>query len=302
MNDGAASPRAIRPIIKTPGGKRYLLPRIREILADFPCQDYEYYEPMIGGGAVFFALGHRFGSRFVSDSNADLINLYRVVQGDVEALITELQDRETYYFHHKGEEETVRAYKTLRASDPADPVKRAARILYLLKTCFNGLMRVNGAGRFNSAPGSYVDPPICDAGALRSASGALRDAVIGGPADAIGLLRRLDRERPAMLVIDPPYHHPPKLEEETGRELGKNGGKFTNYSGEFDEDHQTELVRAMVLSRHPFIYTNRATEFVLGLFAGLERALTMECTPLRHSIQPRYTTGVVEQELIVYRL
>jgi site-specific DNA-adenine methylase len=163
-------------------------------------------------------------------------------------------------------------------------------------------MRVNGAGKFNVAPGSYTDPVICDAAALRSASATLRDTVIDGPADAIHLLRRLDCDRPRLLVIDPPYHHPPRLDPRTGRAVGKNGGKFTGFSGDFDEDHQTELVRAMVLSRHRFLYFNRATGFILGLFAGLERTLAMDYPVLRHSIQPTHTTGVQEEELIACKL
>src|SRR5262249_31989167 len=83
---------AARPVIKWAGGKPYLLARIKELLRDFPCADYDYCEPMVGGGAVYFALAHRFNSARIADSNPELMNLYRVIQTDVDALVRELQN------------------------------------------------------------------------------------------------------------------------------------------------------------------------------------------------------------------
>jgi len=276
-----------RPIVKWAGGKGYLLPKLAELLQHFPCARYDYYEPMVGGAAVFFRFAHQFRSARISDANLELINLYRVVRDDVAGLIKELRNGH-YFYRHKSEARTLANYRSIRASDPTDAVKRAARIIYLLKTCFNGLMRVNSAGRFNVPPGSYRDPTICDVPALRAAALALAGVTISGPEDAIAALAVLPKRccSRTLLIVDPPYH---------GGKVA-NGGKFAGYSGEFDEGRQALLVKAMLASGCPFIYTNRATDFIMKLFKGT--ATVLETVPLTHSIQPRYTTGVTERELV----
>ena len=107
----------------------------------------------------------------------------KVIQTNVDDLIKELANGE-YFYAHKSDPATLANYRAIRANDPQDPVKRAARIIYLLKTCFNGLMRVNKAGKFNVAPGSYRDPVICDEPALRAAAAVFRQTIIAGPCDS----------------------------------------------------------------------------------------------------------------------
>ena len=271
-----------KPVIKWAGGKTYLLTMIEQILSDFDTTQYGYFEPMIGGGAVFFKHAGRFKSASVSDLNPDLINLYRVIKTDVDALIQELTNGE-YFYVHKNEPDTLENYRRIRASDPQSSVCKAARIMFLLKTCFNGLMRVNKSGRFNVPPGSYQDPQICNEGALRAASIAFVNVAIEGPEDATVLVKGLSSKQ-HFLFLDPPYH----------------GGKFTGYSGVFGDEHQADLIEATLESGCPFIYTNRATEFILSLFEG--SGTTLDIINLRHSIQPKYTTNVVEKELVAYRL
>jgi DNA adenine methylase len=152
-------------------------------------------------------------------------------------------------------------------------------------------MRVNSQGRFNVPPGSYTNPKICDEDVLRASSLALQDVIILGPGDATELIGNLPKNRKIFLFVDPPYHHPPKKKS-------KNGGKFIGYSGEFTETHQRELVEALLQSSHKFIYTNRATDFIVGQFTGV----TTEIIKLKHSIQPKYTTGAKDEELIASRL
>ena len=153
------------PFLKWAGGKRQLLPRI---LASVPERMGTYYEPFIGGGAVFFALvaaGRRFERAVLGDANEELIRCYRAIQRDVEAVVTALRphryDRDVYY--------RVRARDPERLSDAG----RAARLIYLNRCGYNGLYRVNRSGRFNVPFGRYKDPVICDAPKLRAAAHAL---------------------------------------------------------------------------------------------------------------------------------
>lgn len=273
-----------KPVIKWAGGKTYLLGDIEEILTGFGTDSYKYCEPMVGGGAVFYRLASRFKSSVISDLNPDLINLYRVVQSDVDALIAELCNGE-YFYVHKSDSRTLENYRRIRAEEPTNSVKRAARIVFLLKTCFNGLMRVNKQGRFNVPPGSYRNPTICDEPVLRDAAAALAHTSIKGPGDAATLIRGLRGKY--FLFVDPPYH-------------GGNDSKFTGYSGAFGDEQQADLVKAMLGSDCPFIYTNRATDFILDLFDG--SGAELKTVDLKHSIQPRYTTGLIESELIAYRI
>jgi len=269
-----------KPIIKWAGGKTYLLKLLIPIIEKLS-PDHEYCEPMVGGGAVYYKLQSRFKRATISDLNPDLINLYRVIQTDVDGLIEELNNG-TYFYIHKSEPATLDNYHRIRASELQDPIKRAARTIYLLKTCFNGLMRVNKAGRFNVPPGSYRNPIVCDRAALAAASVALAHTNIMGPCDAAELIGGLSGKQ--FLFVDPPYH----------------GGKFTGYSGKFGDKEQSDLVEVLLASKFPFIYTNRATEFIMALFDG--SGATLDTVDLKHSIQPKYTTNVVLQELIAYRV
>lgn len=158
-----------RPFVKWVGGKAKLC---GEISARVPKAHGTYFEPFLGGGAVFFSELPKKAILF--DINVELINAYTVVRDDVEALIAELRK-------HPCEEEY---YYKLREADrkqsflewPA--VKRAARLIYLNKTCFNGLYRVNSRGYFNVPFGSYANPSILDEDNLRACSHALVGAEI----------------------------------------------------------------------------------------------------------------------------
>ena len=268
-----------KPVVKWAGGKGYLLDHIIGITQKIDTSSYKYCEPMVGGGAVFYRLYQSFNGATISDLNPDLINLYRVIKTDVDGLIKELASNE-YFYVHKSEPATLANYRSIRSSSPQDPIKKAARIIYLLKTCFNGLMRVNKKGQFNVPPGSYRNPTICDSPVLRAASAAFANTTIAGPCDAAELIDTLTGKQ--FLFIDPPYH----------------GGKFTGYSGEFGDEEQSALVKAIFTSKCPFVYTNRATDFIVALFD--DSGATLETIDLKHSIQPKYTTGLVERELVAY--
>jgi DNA adenine methylase len=163
----ALQPPHAAPFLKWAGGKQRLL---SQYATYFPpiSEIGRYFEPFIGSAAVFFCL--QPPQAILSDRNEKLVAVYRMVQQDVEGVIRALQP-------YRNEAEY---YYAVRAQEPADlsPVEQAARLIYLNKTCYNGLYRENSKGEFNVPFGRYKNPTICDAPRLRSAAQALQKAVL----------------------------------------------------------------------------------------------------------------------------
>lgn len=181
---------APRPILKWAGGKTQLLSEIASLV---PTSYKNYHEPFFGGGALFFYL--RPQRAFLSDANPELVNLYSRVATNVESVIEALRilknDSDFFY--------------KWRALDwtSLSPDDAAARTIFLNKTCFNGLYRVNRKGQFNTPFGRYKNPNICDESALRSAS-----LTLAGTCFSCGDYKKALREnaKPGDLVfLDPPY-------------------------------------------------------------------------------------------------
>lgn len=193
-------PRAA-PFLKWVGGKRA---SAEAIAAVFPDRIHTYYEPMLGGGAVFFHLqaAGRFDKAILSDVNQELVCTYDAVRSDVETVITLLSSLR----YDRAEYESWRKLDWWMLDAP----NLAARMIYLNRTCFNGLYRVNQSGKFNVPFGKYVNPTICDAEGLRRASLALQHATIDF-VDCFNLL--LPTHTPHLPVpeqgdavyLDPPY-------------------------------------------------------------------------------------------------
>lgn len=156
-----------RPVLKWAGGKTQLLDRILPALPD---KIAVYYEPFVGGAAVFFALAEqeRFERAVLSDRNPELVEVYRALRDDAESVIRALKR-----YHYDKDE-----YYKIRASVPAKTAARAARVIYLNKTGYNGLYRVNRSGAFNVPFGRHKNPNICNAEALLAAARALQRAQI----------------------------------------------------------------------------------------------------------------------------
>lgn len=157
------------PILKWAGGKRTQLP---QILQKLPLWMDTYYEPFLGGGAVFFALAEkaRFRRAVLSDTNTDLMNVYRAVQKTPWDVVDHLK----VYQEKNGEE----YYYEAREYKPTDLALKAAWFIYLNKTCFNGLYRVNKSGKFNVPWGKRKDPAILDVPALMKAHYALQEVTL----------------------------------------------------------------------------------------------------------------------------
>ncbi|MEO0540006.1 MAG: DNA adenine methylase [Cyanobacteria bacterium P01_A01_bin.105] len=186
-----------RPFLKWAGGKARL---IEQYQAHLPTAFATYHEPFLGGGALFFylapALAKANKQAYLSDLNPDLVNVYRCVRDQVEGLIARLEAHRTAH----GETH----YYATRAQADLPDLDRAARFIYLNKTCYNGLYRENSKGQFNVPMGRYKNPRICDPELLRAASAALQIADIQVmPFDTV-----LDRATGPQdfVYFDPPYH------------------------------------------------------------------------------------------------
>lgn len=183
-----------RPFLKWAGGKGQLLSQYQ---AYFPKHYSTYYEPFLGGGAVFFSLqSQQERSCVLTDLNPELVNVYRVVQQDVAGLIELLQEHQRQHCQEY--------YYAVRSQYELPGLQRAARFIYLNKTCYNGLYRENRQGRFNVPMGRYQRPMICNEAVLRAAARLLRSAQIL-EADFKTVLERATGAED-FVYFDPPYH------------------------------------------------------------------------------------------------
>lgn len=209
---------APKPFVKWAGGKSQLLP---ELVKRIPKPYERYFEPFAGGAALFFHLQPR--KACLVDANENLINTYRVIKDQVDDLIDDLKQHiydSDYYYRIRNMDRTE-AYQTW--SD----VQKASRLIYLNKTCYNGLYRVNSRGEFNTPLGRYRNPTILDEGNLRACSHTLRQTkLIAGSFSSI----EKTVTSKDFVYFDPPY------------EPLSATANFTGYSrGGFDASKQEEL-------------------------------------------------------------
>ena len=187
----------VKPFLKWAGGKRQLLPEIRKY---YPKKIGKYYEPFVGGGAVFFDLQNK--NLVINDFNSELINTYKVVKNHVDELIGLLEEHKAnndkeYYYQLR---ELDRNGKLELMSD----VERAARFIYLNKTCFNGLFRVNSQNQFNVPYGNYKNPNIVNEDVLRVDSRYLNSTNIKILNMDFELATK-DAKKGDFVYFDPPY-------------------------------------------------------------------------------------------------
>jgi len=235
-----------KPFIKWVGGKRQLADELQKRL---PSSYNRYFEPFVGGGALFFALKPE--KAFIADLNSELINVYKIVRDYVEELIKELskyKNTKTCYYKTRDMDRKPDYHRL-----PA--LQKAARFIYLNKTCYNGLYRVNSKGQFNVPFGKYKNPKICDAENLRACSQALQKTEIVNADFSIVL----DFAKPKDFVyFDPPY-------------VPLNAtSNFTAYTQNgFDVDMQfrlKEVCDKLTDKGVLWMLSNSYTEFVLNLY------------------------------------
>lgn len=235
-----------KPFVKWAGGKSQLLP---ELVKRLP-QSYErYFEPFAGGAALFFHLQPH--KACLVDANENLINTYQVIKDRVEELIDDLEHHvyESDYYYCIRNMDRTEAYQTW--SD----VQKASRLIYLNKTCYNGLYRVNSRGEFNTPFGRYINPTILDKENLRNCSHALRQTkLIAGSFSSI----KKTATSKDFVYFDPPY------------EPLSATANFTGYSqGGFDASMQTELRNFcdhLHLRGVRFMLSNSSAPLILELY------------------------------------
>lgn len=214
---------SVLPFLKWVGGKSRLIQQYQKHLPEI--QGIKtYYEPFLGGGSVFFHLQPKLA--ILSDINQDLIATYCSVRDNLEQLIDLLQKHQNE--HNNDYSKNHDYYYQVRSRIYNTPIEKAARLIYLNKTCFNGLYRVNSKGEFNVPVGKYKNPKICNPDLLRSASAALKSAKI----EVRNFEKILEHAKSSddFVYFDPPYH---PLSDTS---------YFTAYSADaFNEDDQKKL-------------------------------------------------------------
>jgi len=231
-----------KPFLKWAGGKGQLLGQIgRHLPPELEAGSLtKYAEPFIGGGAVFFLIANDFNVRefFISDMNEDLVLAYRTIQRQVESLIERLDEiggqyleldqdrRKDFYYATRLSFNQRRSYSGYSPS-VQDEALHVARLIFLNRTCFNGLYRVNSRGEFNVPYGNYRNPRICDEANLRSVSKSLRNAEIHF-GDFTACRSFVDEK--TFVYLDPPY-----------RPISKTANFNSFYRSPFNDEEQRRL-------------------------------------------------------------
>jgi DNA adenine methylase len=242
----------LKPYLKWAGGKRQLLPEIRKYLPK-NINNLTYYEPFVGAGAVLFDLQPK--KAVINDFNAELILTYKVIKNHVEELIHELKTHkehndETYYYNIRAQDRDKEEFNRL------NDIERAIRLIFLNKTCYNGLYRVNSQGLFNVPFGKYKNPAICEEPVLRAVNRYLNlnsITILNGDFEVVAK----KATNKSFVYFDPPYHSHDKT-------------NFTGYQAEgFNDEEQIRLRDTFLFltkKNVPCLLSNSDTPFIRDLY------------------------------------
>jgi DNA adenine methylase len=270
----------LQPFLKWAGGKRQLVPEIRKYI---PHKFKLYFEPFIGAGAVLFDLQPQ--TALINDANEELINCYRVIKEDPEGLIAHTrQHRNTKeYFYRLRSLDRAPEFKSLSTVD------RASRIIFLNKTCYNGLFRVNSQGQFNVPFGKYANPVIVDEIVIRAASRFFNEAQVQISNDDFEVALS-GAGRGDFVYLDPPY------------DPLSDTSSFTGYNlNSFGRDEQRRLQRVCDdLTRRgcKVLLSNSATEFIRELYSDTSRYTIVEVEANRNINSVGTSRGKISELLI----
>lgn len=239
----------LQPFVKWAGGKRQILDEINKFI---PNNFSTYYEPFVGGGAVLFDLQPQ--KAVINDINHHIINVYKVIKNNVNELIEDLKK-------HKNEEDYYYKIRKLDRSDKfkkMSNIEKASRILFLNKTCYNGLFRVNSNGEFNVPFGRYKNPAIVNEKVLRAVSNYLnKNNVKILNKDFQGAVKGISKQ--AFVYFDPPYHPI------------SDSSSFTGYTLDgFDKKDQIKLKKLCdTLDKRGcrFLLSNSGADFIINLYS-----------------------------------
>jgi DNA adenine methylase len=270
----------VQPFLKWAGGKRQVLPEIRKYL---PKKYNLYFEPFIGAGAVFLDIQPR--EAIINDLNEELINCYRVIKNDPEALIISARrhrNTETYFYR-------LRSLDRETTFNQLPDVERASRIIFLNKTCYNGLFRVNSQGQFNVPFGKYTNPLIVDEVVIRAVSRYLNEAHVEFSSDdfqeAVSGAGHGD-----FVYFDPPY------------DPVSDTSSFTGYNlNSFDKDEQRRLKDVcddLTRRQCKVLLSNSATDFIRDLYSDEARYTIIEVEASRNINSVAAGRGKINEFLI----
>ncbi len=270
------------PFVKWAGGKSQLIPQIIHLM---PAKFTRYFEPFLGGGAVFFHIASYNRNAFLSDINTDLINAYKVIRDHVEELIPALN-----YHQNEYNKSPKKYYYDLRDSAQVlNKIDSAARFIALNKTCYNGLYRVNKNGLFNVPIGRYKNPIICNADNLRNMSVVLKQSGSNLGVNDYKKILVEKAEKDDFIYLDPPFHPI------------SNTANFTSYTnnGFTLEDQKQLAIIFNELTRRGcrLLLSNSNTEEIRRLYSDYSH-LT-EVTTVNRSINAVASKRVGHTELLI---
>lgn len=273
-----------KPFLKWAGGKAKLAPYLLEL---FPARVRRYYEPFLGGGSVFWAMAAsgRFEAAALNDWNDELVTTYRVVRDFPTELIHFLHERVESY--RQAPEATFKTWQRPDAliQKSMGPVERAGRFIFLNKTAFNGLYRLNQKGQFNTPWGKYENPPICNEPLLRACSEALNKLVTISQGDFVTACETANEGD--LVYLDPPYVPVSETANFTG--YTENGFSLN------DQYRCVALFKELAGRGVAVVLSNSDTPEVRAMFEGWE----MHSVPMRRNINSDGAKRGPVSELVV---
>ncbi|MDY0132173.1 MAG: DNA adenine methylase [Desulforegulaceae bacterium] len=270
--------KSIAPFVKWVGGKRQL---IKDLEIHFPSEISTYYEPFVGGGAVLFHLQPK--KAVINDTNKELINLYKTIKNNPDKLIKDLKKHENtpeYFYKIRSLDRDKNIYSKL------SKVEKASRIVYLNKTCFNGLYRVNSSGEFNTPFGKYKNPNIVNETTIKAVSNYLSTNLIE--------ILNIDFEKSLLeskegdfVYLDPPY------------DPVSNSANFTGYTKSgFGKDEQLRLKNIcdnLNKKGVKFLLSNSFTNFIQDLYSDYKFSIINAKRSINSNAKKR---GAIKEVLV----
>ncbi len=273
-----AKNKLVAPVVKWVGGKRQLLNEITPLL---PKRITSYCEPFFGGGAVLFSI--QPPNAIINDLNGDLMTVYETIHDDVQSLIDDLKKHENtseYFYAMRDQDRNKETYQAM------SKVERASRLIYLNKTCYNGLFRVNSSGEFNSPFGHYKNPNIVNEPVLRAVNKYFSsNNITFCNEDFAVTLSRIPKG--GFVYLDPPY------------DPVSDTANFTGYNkGGFDRNEQIRLKQCcdeLTQRGIKFMLSNSATAFIQELYKDYNVSIVQAKRAINSNARKR---GAIEEVLI----
>lgn len=274
----------VQPFLKWAGGKRQLIPQMEKYLKNIKYN--VYYEPFLGGGSILFYLQPK--KAVVSDYNKDLIECYKCIKDNFDELIAKLEE----YKDKNNESDFYKIRELDRQEEYKNwtPVNRAARLIYLNRTCYNGLFRLNSAGQFNTPFGKYKSPNICNKPVLK----ALHEYFVSNDIEfRWGDFEECcyDVPKGALVYFDPPYD---QFDEQVNF-VGYTENGFTRN----DQERLKKLCDKLIDKGCIVIISNSATTFIKNLYGNDKRYNIYTLMAKRNINRDANKRGEIQEVLII---